>query len=69
VSLLLSEGHSNAQRYPLAMVGMEAEIARRRINNRIVTESTLLQACIGSVMNGKEGTRHYNKLIKELNRG
>lgn len=69
VSLLLSEGHTHARRYPLATVGMEAEIVRRRINNRMVTESTLMQACIATVMNGKEGTRHYNKLIKELNRG
>jgi len=51
------------------MVGMEARIVRRRINNLIVTESTLMQACIGAVMNGKAGTKHYNQMIKDLNRG
>jgi len=50
-------------------VGLEADIARRRINNRMVTEATLMQACVGTVMGGKEGTRHFNSLIKELNRG
>jgi hypothetical protein len=69
VSLLLSEGHRFAQHYPLAMVGAEAAIARRRINGKLVTESTLMQACIGAVMNGKKGGAHYRKLIKDLNRG
>lgn len=69
VSLLLSEGHVSARRYPLATVGREAGVVRRRINNRLVTESALMQACIGTVMGGKEGTRHFNELIKELNRG
>lgn len=69
VSLLLAEGHVHARRYPLATVGVEADIARRRINNRMVTESTLMQACVGTVLGGREGTRHFNKLIKELNRG
>jgi len=67
--LLLAEGHVNARRYPIATVGLEADIARRRINNRMVTEATLMQACVGTVMGGKEGTRHFNSLIKELNRG
>lgn len=51
------------------MVGEEAAIARRRINNRIITESSLMEACIGAVMNGKKGRKHYNELIKDLNRG
>lgn len=51
------------------MVGMEARIVRRRINNQTVTESMLMQACIGSVMNGKAGTKNYNQMIKDLNRG
>ncbi len=68
VSLLLAAGHQHARRYPLATVGMEARIVRRRINNQIVTESTLMHACIGAVMNGKAGAKHYSGLIKELNR-
>lgn len=51
------------------MVGEEAAIARRRVNNHLITESALMEACIGAVMNGKKGRTHYNKLIKDLNRG
>lgn len=69
VSLLLAEGHVHAQRYTIATIGIEAGIARRRINNQVITEATLMQACVGTVMGGKEGARHFNKLIKELNRG
>ncbi|XCX10862.1 tail length tape measure protein [Salmonella phage BAU.Micro_SLP-22] len=35
----------------------------------MVTESTLMQACIGAILNGKKGSKHYQKLIKDLNRG
>ena len=69
VSLLLSEGHAHARRYPLAMVGVEADIAMRRINHAFVTQSTLMQACIGAVMNGKKGGKHYNDMIRNLQRG
>lgn len=69
VSLLLSEGHVHARRYPLAMVGVEADIAMRRVNLAFVTQSTLMQACIGSVMNGKKGGKHYQELIRKLQSG
>lgn len=65
----MAHGHRLARHYPLAMVGQEARIVRRRVNNQLVTESTLMQACIGAVMNGRAGAKHYNELIKELNRG
>lgn len=51
------------------MVGVEADIAMRRINNAFVTESTLMQACIGAVMNGKKGGKHYQELIRNLSSG
>lgn len=65
----MSEGHPYAPHYPLAKVGVEANIARRRINNRAVTDSTLMQALLGSVLGGKKAAEHYNKMIKDLNRG
>lgn len=68
-SLLLSEGHPNARRYPVAMVWREAEICRARLNNRHVTESLLMQACIGGILGGKKGSDVYAKMIKDLNRG
>jgi hypothetical protein len=69
VSLLLSEGHPFAAHYSLAKVGVEADIVRRRNNNRIVTESTLMQALLGAVMGGKGGAKQYTDMIKDLNRG
>lgn len=41
----------------------------RRVNSRMVTESLLMQAMLGGVLNGKKGGVHYTKMIKELNRG
>lgn len=35
----------------------------------MVTESLLMQALLGSVLNGKKGGKAYNEMIKELNRG
>jgi hypothetical protein len=51
------------------MVGVEADIAMRRVNAAFVTQSTLMQACIGSVMNGKKGGKHYQEMIRKLNGG
>jgi hypothetical protein len=51
------------------MVGVEADIAMRRVNAAFVTQSTLMQACIGSVMNGKKGSKHYQEMIRKLNGG
>ena len=65
----MSEGHTAARRYPVAMVWAEVDIAKRRINHQHITQSVLMQACIGSVINGKNGGKQYQKLIKELQRG
>lgn len=65
----MSQGHPDARRYPLGHLWSEINIARRRVNMQMVTESTLLQALLGSVMNGKNGGAHYKKLIKGLSDG
>ncbi|QMV29980.1 tail length tape measure protein [Providencia phage vB_PreS-PibeRecoleta] len=69
VSFLLSEGHVSAMHYPLAYLWTESRIARRRINAQHVTQSLLMQSCIGAVLNGKKGGKEYQKLIKELSDG
>jgi len=51
------------------MVSVEADIAMRRVNNAFVTQSTLMQACIGSVLNGKKGGQHYQEMIRKLSSG
>ncbi|QPB12569.1 hypothetical protein [Providencia phage PSTCR9] len=55
--------------YPLAYLWTESRIARRRINAQHVTQSLLMQSCIGAVLNGKKGGKEYQKLIKELSDG
>lgn len=65
----MSEGHPDARRYPLGYLWSEITIARRRVNMQLVTESTLMQALLGAVMNSKKGGKHYNKLIKGLSDG
>ncbi|WP_458321528.1 hypothetical protein [Providencia sp. CRPN22473] len=55
--------------YPLAYLWTESRIARRRINAQHVTQSLLMQSCIGAVLNGKKGGKEYQKLIKGLSDG
>ncbi|QMV34314.1 tail assembly chaperone [Salmonella phage vB_SentM_sal2] len=47
----------------------ETKIAKRRVNAGYVTQSLLMQSCIGAVLNGKKGGKEYKKLIKELSDG
>lgn len=69
VSLLLANGHASARQYPLGMVQAEAEIVTERINRQMVSESLLMQACVGTVLGGKEGITAYQKMIKGLTDG
>jgi hypothetical protein len=66
VSLLLSQGHIHAQRYPIATVWVEAEIVRSRINHGAASESLLMYQMLGAVLNGKAGAKEYRKSIKAL---
>lgn len=70
-SLLLSEGHQQANQYPLSRLWIEAEIVRERVNQRIATESTMMQAVIVAVLSPAkgEGAKHLQKLLKGLTDG
>jgi hypothetical protein len=69
-SLLISEGHVYARKYPLAMLWTEAELARERINTRLATEAALLHAVAMAVMTPKgKGVPHLNKTLRMLTRG
>lgn len=65
MSLLLSEGHSDAANYPLGMVDDEVEIIISRINGFMATEGVILQSAGASIMT-KKGGEHFQKLIKSL---
>jgi hypothetical protein len=68
VSLLLSEGHNAARRYPIAMVWTEARMVRQRWAERRVTEAVVMQATIASVLS-KEGGSHFQTVLQELRDG
>lgn len=63
--MLLSEGHTQARRYPLAFLWSEARIARQRINNRAVQDALVMQAVIGTILD-KKGPGNLRKLLKEI---
>lgn len=50
------------------MLWAEERIARRRINNLLVTEALLIQAAASSVIS-EQGGRHFNELIERLTDG
>lgn len=68
--MLMSEGHPHANQYPLSKLWIESELVRERVNGRISTDATMMQAVIVAVLspNG-EGAKHLQKLLKGLNDG
>lgn len=70
MSLLLSEGHVHASRYPLATVWYEAQLVRERVNGRIATETILMHAAMIAVIAPKgAGQKNLDKLLKGLRDG
>lgn len=68
MSLLLSEGHATARRYPIIVVWQEAQIVRERVNQRHITETVLMQAVAAATMS-KKGGKHLADLLKDLGHG
>lgn len=68
MSLLLANGHPEADDYPLGYLGDEAKLIADRLNGQIVTEAVLLQAAAASIMS-KEGGKLFTKLIENLQEG
>lgn len=66
--MLMAEGHQYANNYPLSKLWIEAEIAKERINAKMVTETVLLQAVVASAFN-KAGSDELQKLMDDLNYG
>jgi hypothetical protein len=65
VSLLLSEGHVNASKYPLRFLWNEVSFAQERMASRARTEAIIMQAAILSAID-KEGSRHFKELLEKL---
>jgi len=66
----MAEGHPHANQYPLSKLWIETELVRERINAKMTTESTLMQAVIASIMSTDGGgADHLEKLTRRLNYG
>lgn len=68
VSLLLSEGHHHARRYPLIVLWQEAQVVRERVNSRIVTDATMIDSAIAANLN-KPARKQFIKTLKDLSNG
>jgi hypothetical protein len=66
----MSEGHQYASLYPLSKLWIETEIARERINARLVTEATLtFKAIVAVISSGGGGVKDFNEELRKLNDG
>lgn len=65
MSLLLSEGHTDAHQYPLGMVWVEAELVVQRQNEMEATRAVLLRDAVSAVIS-KKGQNHFKKTIEKL---
>ena len=66
VSVLLSEGHAQAPRYPIGMVWDECQLVVERQNRAHATEATLVQLAVSSILS-KDGAKEFRKTLKRLN--
>lgn len=70
VSLLLSQGHSHARRYPLIVVWQEAQIVKERMDGLIATEVLAhYSANVAIHSTSKRAGQSFNDLIKGLQDG
>ena len=65
MSLCLANGHPQARFYPLGMLYDEATLISSRENNRIVTEASLFQLAVGSILS-KDSAKEFTKRLTDL---
>lgn len=68
-SLLLSEGHHHARKYPITMLMYEAQLARERNGARMADEALAMNTVIGAALGGKDGQGALKKLLQRLRNG
>jgi hypothetical protein len=66
VSLLLSEGHAHARRYPVAVAWSEANIVRKRNANRRVVDAVVSQLVLASNSGSKKAGKELQKLLEKV---
>ncbi len=65
----MAEGHPEAMKYPLSKLWIEVELAQERVNGRIATEATLMQAVVAMAVNPKRGSKVFEELMRDLTDG
>lgn len=65
MSLLLSEGHPEAERYPIAVVWSEARLVRQRDVQRIKTEAVVMQGVIASAFGGSKALQEIFRTLDD----
>lgn len=66
----MSQGHTQAHRYPLSKLWIEVEIVRERINAQTATEASLIHSAIVAVLSldGK-GVKNFDNQLRKLTDG
>jgi hypothetical protein len=65
VSLLLSEGHTEAHIYPISVVWSEVNIVRQRNASRRLRDSTVTQHVLSSLFS-KDANKALRKLLNKV---
>lgn len=65
MSLLLSEGHRHARRYPVAVAWSEANIVRQRNSARRYRDSVITQQVLGTLFS-KKANKELQKVLREV---
>lgn len=68
VSLLRSQGHPDADEYPVARVWEETRLAVQRQNQMLTTGVALFQMAVGSLFD-KDSAKQLKETIEGLNDG
>ncbi len=66
MSLLRSEGHQSASRYPLAYLWNEVRFVRQRDHARVKTDAVVMQTVIVQALSGG---KHLQELLGKLDDG
>lgn len=61
----MGNGHLQARFYPLGMLEDEALLVIERVNAQTVTEASILQLAVGSILDKKAG-KAFEKRLKKL---
>lgn len=65
VNFLLSEGHAEAEFYPVCFLWAEVQLARERVNRMLASQMLLTQSAIASIFT-KKSVQDFGEAIERL---